>query len=42
MATVYGRLDTFSSYRDSKSGLSYEEQLSELHASKTLYIGNLS
>jgi len=38
----YGRLDTFSSYRDNKSGLTLEEQHALLRKSATLYVGNLS
>ena len=42
MISVISLLDSFSSYRDNRSGQSYEEQLSKLAASSTLYIGNLS
>lgn len=42
MATVYGRLDGFSTYRDSRNSSSLEEQHAQLSGSKTLYVGNLS
>lgn len=42
MATVYGRLDVYSTYRDSRNHQSLEEQHRQLDASKTLYVGNLS
>jgi nuclear cap-binding protein subunit 2 len=42
MAHVVACLDSFSSYRDARSQLSYNEQQDLLHRSSTVYVGNLS
>lgn len=42
MAHVCQNLDSYSSYRDSRSALSYSEQQAELSRSCTVYVGNLS
>lgn len=42
MAHVCASLDSYSSYRDSRSSLSYAEQQAQLARSSTLYVGNLS
>ncbi|KAH9812154.1 hypothetical protein DFH28DRAFT_1109955 [Melampsora americana] len=42
MAHVCQNLDSYSSYRDSRSSLSYTEQQTQLSKSSTVYVGNLS
>ncbi|MBW0503633.1 hypothetical protein O181_043348 [Austropuccinia psidii MF-1] len=42
MAHVCPNLDSYSSYRDSRSSLSYTEQQLQLSRSSTVYVGNLS
>ncbi|KAM0752951.1 RNA-binding domain-containing protein [Meredithblackwellia eburnea MCA 4105] len=42
MATVCQSLSCYSSYRDSRSSLSQQQQLDNLSKSSTVYVGNLS
>lgn len=42
MAHVCVNLDSYSSYRDSRSSLSYTDQQAQLSRSSTVYVGNLS
>ncbi|CAH7672659.1 hypothetical protein BY996DRAFT_1162529 [Phakopsora pachyrhizi] len=42
MAHVCQNLDSYSSYRDSRSNLSYVDQQIQLSKSSTVYVGNLS